>query len=224
MWVEVVKSIALKPTRSMSGAMVRVLAVSIPTAAQVLWLPSRSDVSTRAISATALLLPGAVALEQACEEARVDAAAGEIRVGEDRGVQSEVGGDARHVCARDGRAHRVEYAGAIGTADDDLRHERVVKGRHAGTGLDVRIDPDVRPARPGGQGHRAGTGLKVAPGILGVDAAFHRAAARFSHLRGEPQPLALGQRELLGDEVDAGDDFRHRMLHLDARVHLQKVE
>src|SRR5215831_20398282 len=52
MWVEVVKSIALKPTRSITGAMVSVLAVSMPTAAQVLWLPSRSEVSTSAISAT----------------------------------------------------------------------------------------------------------------------------------------------------------------------------
>src|SRR5215469_9153566 len=52
MWVEVVKSIALKPTRSITGPIVRVFAVSTPTAAQVLWLPSRSEVSTRAISAT----------------------------------------------------------------------------------------------------------------------------------------------------------------------------
>src|ERR1700751_999934 len=51
MWVEVVKSMALKPTRSISGAMVSVLAVSMPTAAHVLWLPSRSEVSTSAISA-----------------------------------------------------------------------------------------------------------------------------------------------------------------------------
>src|SRR3974390_1893036 len=52
MWVEVVKSIALKPTRSITGAMVSVFAVSMPAAAQVLWLPSRSEVSTRPISAT----------------------------------------------------------------------------------------------------------------------------------------------------------------------------
>src|SRR5215831_15761833 len=37
---------ALKPTRSITGAMVRVLAVSIPSAAHRLWLPSRREVST----------------------------------------------------------------------------------------------------------------------------------------------------------------------------------
>src|SRR6516162_8986484 len=52
MWVEVVKSIALKPTRSSSGATVSVLAVSMPRALHRLWLPSRSEVSTSAISAT----------------------------------------------------------------------------------------------------------------------------------------------------------------------------
>src|SRR5579862_5716373 len=51
MWVEVVKSIALNPTRSMSGATVRVFAVSMPRALHRLWLPSRRDVSTSAISA-----------------------------------------------------------------------------------------------------------------------------------------------------------------------------
>src|SRR6516164_1755238 len=55
MCVEVVKSIALKPTRSRSGATVSVLAVSMPSAPHRLWLPSRSVVSTRPISATGAL-------------------------------------------------------------------------------------------------------------------------------------------------------------------------
>src|SRR5215475_10080293 len=53
MCVEVVKSIALKPTRSSSGAAVSVFAVSMPSALQRLWLPSRSEVSTSATSAIA---------------------------------------------------------------------------------------------------------------------------------------------------------------------------
>src|SRR5215469_7347520 len=43
---------ALNPTRSITGAMVSVFAVSMPSAAHVLWLPSRREVSTRATSAT----------------------------------------------------------------------------------------------------------------------------------------------------------------------------
>ena len=37
-------------------------------------------------------------------------------------------------------------------------------------------------------------------------------------------PLARGDGDLLGDEVDAGDHLGHRMLHLDARIHLEEVE
>src|SRR5215471_19079954 len=55
MCVEVVKSIALKPTRSRSGATVSVLAVSMPSAPHRLWLPSRNVVSTSPISATGAL-------------------------------------------------------------------------------------------------------------------------------------------------------------------------
>jgi hypothetical protein len=40
----------------------------------------------------------------------------------------------------------------------------------------------------------------------------------------EAQLLAGGNPDLLGDEIDAGDLFGHRMLDLDAGVHLDEVE
>src|SRR5687767_1551526 len=46
MWVEVVKSIARYPARSIAGATVSVFAVVTPSAPHRHWLPSRSDVST----------------------------------------------------------------------------------------------------------------------------------------------------------------------------------
>jgi hypothetical protein len=46
MWVEVVKSIARYPARSIAGAMVSVLAVVTPSAPHRHWLPSRRLVST----------------------------------------------------------------------------------------------------------------------------------------------------------------------------------
>src|SRR5208283_999263 len=51
MWVEVVKSIALKPARSIAGAIASVRGVSMPSAPHRHWLPSRSEVSTIWISA-----------------------------------------------------------------------------------------------------------------------------------------------------------------------------
>src|SRR5688572_29112840 len=46
MWVEVVKSIARYPARSIAGATVSVLAVVTPSAPHRHWLPSRREVST----------------------------------------------------------------------------------------------------------------------------------------------------------------------------------
>src|SRR6185312_2750109 len=91
MCVEVVKSIALKPTRSITGAMVSVFAVSTPRAAHRHWLPSRSDVSTSWTSATAHVQLG---LRPARQVTRVDAAGLELRVAQHISVERQVGGDA----------------------------------------------------------------------------------------------------------------------------------
>ena len=38
------------------------------------------------------------------------------------------------------------------------------------------------------------------------------------------QLVAGGGADLLEDQIDVGDHFRHRMLDLDARVHLDEIE
>src|SRR6185437_9242148 len=111
MWVEVVKSIALNPTLSMTGAMVSVLAVSSPNAAQTHWLPSRSDVSTSCTSAK----PGLHEdrrrpLEEARQEAGIDAARLELPVAEDRRVQQQVAGHPVDPGGGDGAPHALERA------------------------------------------------------------------------------------------------------------------
>ncbi len=40
----------------------------------------------------------------------------------------------------------------------------------------------------------------------------------------QAQPLAAGDGDLLGDQIDAGDRLGDRMLHLDTGVHLQEIE
>ena len=67
-------------------------------------------------------------------------------------------------------------------------------------------------------------GLKIARRILGIHAALHGAAARTDVRLPQPQAAALGDGDLLGDEVHAGHRLGHRMLHLDAGVHFQKIE
>ncbi len=61
-------------------------------------------------------------------------------------------------------------------------------------------------------------------GILGIDAAFDRVAADLHVALAVGQLLAGGDQQLLLHQVDAGDQLGHRMLDLDARVHLDEIE
>ena len=61
--------------------------------------------------------------------------------------------------------------------------------------------------------------------MLGVDAALDGVALDFDLWRQNgAEALAGGDAQLSFHEVDAGDGFRDRVLHLDARVHLDEVE
>src|SRR5579863_8079229 len=124
MWVEVVKSIALKPARSSSGATVRHLAVSTPSAAHRHWLPSRSEVSTSSISAMSTL-------QQSRHEAGVDPASLEFRIGEYRCMKCQVGGNPAYAGVRDRLSHAADRGRPVGRMDDDLRHQGIIVGRYA---------------------------------------------------------------------------------------------
>src|SRR3546814_5736988 len=61
-------------------------------------------------------------------------------------------------------------------------------------------------------------------GIFGVDAALDRVAADHDVFLPDRQLLAAGDQQLLAHQVDAGDPLGHRVLDLDAGVHLDEVE
>ena len=67
-------------------------------------------------------------------------------------------------------------------------------------------------------------GQEIAERIFGIDARFHRPAGQRDVLLRQRELLAGGDADHLLDEVDAGDQFGHGMLDLQARVHLQEVE
>ena len=68
-----------------------------------------------------------------------------------------------------------------------------------------------------------GEGRKV-DRVLRIDAAFDGVAAEFDVLLRDRQLAAGGDADLLEHEIDAGDHLGHRMLDLDARVHLDEIE
>ena len=96
--------------------------------------------------------------------------------------------------------------------------------RHVAPWTDARVDANAGSGRLRVVVDPSGLRKELARGIFRVDAAFHRVTAR-GHLARRPrQGIARGNRELRRHEVYAGHHLGHRMLHLQPRVHLEKVE
>ena len=123
-----------------------------------------------------------------------------------------------------GAAHAREGLGAGRLMDEQLGHQRIVVRRHAVAGDDVRVEAHAGTAGRLPARDQAGRRAEVGGGVLGVDAALDGAAAVHDVLLREAQLLAGGDADLLAHQVDAGDQFRDRMLDLDAGVDLDEVE
>src|SRR5688572_23809563 len=225
MCVDVVKSIALKPTWSITGAIVRVFAVSIPGAAQRHWLPSRSEVSTSSMSAKggALRAQG-IPLQQPRHELGIYAAREKLWLAEHDRVEGQVGCDPAYFSRRDRVVHPPQCRGAVRGMRNDLGHQRVIVRRNPGARGNMRIYPYTRTGRPSRLGDDPRAWTEVAGGILGVHSALDRAASPSDIGLLQAKTVAAGDRDLLGDQVHPGDDLGHRMLDLDPRVHLEKVK
>src|SRR5690554_5222433 len=74
---------------------------------------------------------------------------------------------------------------------------------------------------PVGDTPRAGNELER---VFSIDATFDGMAVECDIALTQRELLACGNADLLLNEVDAGDHFRHRMFDLDTGVHLDKIE
>ena len=127
-------------------------------------------------------------------------------------------------------AHRLDRLGAVRRPGAELGDHRVVE--HARSRRPrrrrcrcARRAPSVCAFdRRAVAGQPPDRGQEVAVGILGIEAAFDRPAVELHVVLRERQLLAGRDADHLLHEVDAGDQFRHRMLDLQARVHLEEVE
>src|SRR3954468_8557651 len=169
MCVDVVKSMALKPTWSMTGAMLSVFAVSMPVAPQRHWLPSRSEVSTSCTSAMTAR-PAMHSIEMSRDVARVDAARGEFRIRQHSRMKGEIGGHALDARGGNGATQSRQRRGAVRPVRDDLAQERVVVGRDARAGFDVRVHADALARGPARLADQSRTGRELARRIFRVDA------------------------------------------------------
>ena len=60
--------------------------------------------------------------------------------------------------------------------------------------------------------------------VFGVHSAFHRKTVEDHRILGQSKPFTRRNRDLLGHQINARHRLRDRMLHLNAGVHLEKIE
>src|SRR5690348_386102 len=147
----------------------------------------------------------------------------EADVGHDPLLQRDVALDAfddrfgqRQLHARDGGL-------AIRAVDDQLADHRIVVRRDPVAVVEVGVHAHAGAARRLEALHRAGAGHEGVR-VLGVDAALDGVAGDVHVFLPDRQRLAAGDQQLLAHQVHAGDEFGHRVLDLDAGVHLDEVE
>jgi hypothetical protein len=86
------------------------------------------------------------------------------------------------------------------------------------------IDPAPASARPVPRRARAGLRQEILGRVFGIHPDFHGVAVERAPVPDAAAKAALGDIQLPGHQIKPGDQFGHRMLHLQPRVHFQKVE
>src|SRR5207249_2641551 len=106
---------------------------------------------------------------------------------------------------------------------DDLRYQGVVIRRYDIFGISRRIDAHARTARSMPRNDLAWRRL-VCERILGIDAAFQRVTTKLDVALPVREPFPCGDEDLVTNQIDTGQEFSHRMLNLNARVHFHEIE
>src|SRR5882757_2785894 len=170
---------AANPTRSITGAIVRVRAVSTPSAAHRHWLPSRSEVSTIRTSAIARPLQRErVALEQSRHKTCIKSPSLKFGVGECKFVEAQIAAHPGQSSRRNGLLHPCQGGGPIRSVGNYFGHQRVIERGYMGAGCNVGIHADALTARPSHLAHTPRAGPKIVGRIFGIHTTFDRTAVR----------------------------------------------
>ncbi len=153
----------------------------------------------------------------------VNGSAGERRVADDGAVERQRGGHAVDDELVQGAAGPGQRLGAGLAGDDQLGQQRVERAADDRVALDAGVDAHAGAGRLAVGRDRAGRGQEVAARVLAVDAELERVPAR-GRVVGEAQRLALGDAELLADEVDAAGLLGDRVLDLQPGVDLEEAD
>ncbi len=122
--------------------------------------------------------------------------------------------------------HPCDRRTPVRSVGRELGDHRVVEHRDLGSLPHARVDPHVRAVllRRAVAYKPPDSGQEVAARILGIDARLDGPAIEAHVFLGERQLLAVGDADHLLDQVQPGHHLGHRMLDLEPRVHLEKIE
>src|SRR5262249_50964247 len=122
------------------------------------------------------------------------------------------------------RAFQTHQAfGARLAVHDQFADKGIVIGRDGVALIDGGIDADAEAARRMVVQDLAGRGAE-GNRVLGVDAALDGVPVELYVVLLDGERAAGGNADLLENQIDVGDHLGHRMLHLNARVHLDEAE
>ena len=113
---------------------------------------------------------------------------------------------------------------AGGAVGDDLAQHRVIERADCLAFDQAMVDPHAALQRRLPGGDAAGLWEKTLGRVFGVQAHFHGMAVELHLLLSQRQRQSFGDVQLPGHQIEAGDQFGHRVFHLQPGVHLQKVK
>ena len=153
----------------------------------------------------------------------VDAALAEVAISNQVFLQVDIGLDAFDHGLGKGNGEPRNGLFARVAIRNDLADQRIIVGRHGIARIGVGID-----AYAGAAGHVQRGDLprrwREFVRIFSVDTAFNGMAPQVNIPLFVAQLLTGGNEDLFLYQIQSGYHFRHRMLHLQAGVHLQEVE
>ena len=165
-----------------------------------------------------------------CNETRIEVARHKFRMRQQSRLKWNVGTDAANHKAIECLAHFGNGIVAIGAMHNELGNHRIVEHgnfaailhacvyAHTQQVLRVRLKHGLHRRLKAHQSTRRRQ--EVAEGIFGVDAALNGPTIAFHIGLRDGQFFAMGHTYHHLHQIDARDGFGHRVLYLQARVHL----
>ena len=107
---------------------------------------------------------------------------------------------------------------------DQLGHQRIEGDRDLRPRFDAAVDPHVHARRRQPVEQSPAGRQKAVRGIFRVQARLDGMSAEAHVLLAEAEGVPLGDQDLLAHQIDARHRLGDRVLHLNARVHLEEIE